>query len=268
MYKKIENLIDGTKGIIGEIVAEDIAPALATEMLKGTAIEAATGAVSAISPRIGGVMLAYKQKRWEHNWECFLQLIAEKQEELNAKLEKLEENQKDDIKSKYFPLISDYVGDEKQKEKIDFIVNGFQNMVSGANLQEDTLLMYYDTLNQISLLDIRVLKCYVNNSYIGDESVDTVSKVMKEYNIDVTQVRMIKEKLERLGLLESRNDVDMDSNIREMAKYLETVHKGKKAPNLKLKKINKNESFRATSFGRKFINFFTNEYKTEGEEVE
>ena len=54
----------------------------------------------------------------------------------------------------------------------------------------------------------------------------------------------------------------------EMAKYLETVHKGKKAPNLMLKKINKIESFRATSFGRKFINFFINEYKTEGEEVE
>ena len=69
MNEKVNDLIDATKGVIGEVLAEDAIPALATEMLKGTVMEAASGAVGLISPRIGGVMVAYQQRRWERNWE-------------------------------------------------------------------------------------------------------------------------------------------------------------------------------------------------------
>lgn len=48
MNEKIKDLVAGTTGVIGEIIAEDVVPVLGTEMLKGTVLEAATGAVSAI----------------------------------------------------------------------------------------------------------------------------------------------------------------------------------------------------------------------------
>lgn len=141
MNEKVNDLIDATKGVIGEVLAEDAIPALATEMLKGTVMEAASGAVGLISPRIGGVMVAYQQRRWERNWERYISLIVEHQDELNERLNRLEEVQREDVKKIYFPLISDYVGNEKQYEKIEFIVNGFINLASGINMQEDTTLM-------------------------------------------------------------------------------------------------------------------------------
>lgn len=51
MNERIKDLVDGTTGVIGEIIAEDVIPTLGAAMLKGTAIEVATGAVSAISPK-------------------------------------------------------------------------------------------------------------------------------------------------------------------------------------------------------------------------
>lgn len=265
MNEKIKDLADGTKGIIGEIIAEDVIPALGTEMLKGTVLEAATGAVSALSPRIGGVMIAYKQKRWERNWEKYISLIAEHQEEFNDRLNKLEENQRKEIKEIYFPLVSDYVGEQKQAEKIEFIVNGFINLSSGINMQEDAAMMYYDTLDQLSLLDLRVLKLY-NRRYLNEEKGDDIYSVMNDYQIDSAQVSLIKEKLLREGLLLSQNDEKMEENINNISEFVDGLSKNKK--NQKLRRINKisrSESYKITSYGRKFLNFFTqiSEHETE-----
>ena len=258
MNEKIKDLVAGTTGVIGEIIAEDVVPVLGTEMLKGTVLEAATGAVSAISPRIGGIMVAYKQKRWERNWEQYISLIAEHQEELNQRLNRLEEEQREKVKSTYFPLVSDYVGEEKQFEKIEFIVNGFINLSAGINMQEDTTLMYYDTLSQLSLLDLRVLKLYTDR-YVNEDQADNIYKVMDDYQIDTTQLLLIKEKLLRQGLLLSQNEEKIEENINNVSEFVEGLSKNKK--NLKLKRINKirrSDSYKITSYGIKLLNFFTN----------
>lgn len=266
MNEKIKDLVAGTTGVIGEIIAEDVVPVLGTEMLKGTVLEAATGAVSAISPRIGGIMVAYKQKRWERNWEQYISLIAEHQEELNQRLNRLEEEQREKVKSTYFPLVSDYVGEEKQFEKIEFIVNGFINLSAGINMQEDTTLMYYDTLSQLSLLDLRVLKLYTDR-YVNEDQADNIYKVMDDYQIDTTQLLLIKEKLLRQGLLLSQNEEKIEENINNVSEFVEGLSKNKK--NLKLKRINKirrSDSYKITSYGIKFLNFFTNIAEQQTEE--
>ena len=266
MNDKINDMIGATKGVIGEVLVEDAVPALAKEMLKGTVMEVASGTVGLISPRIGGVMVAYQQKRWERNWEKYISLIAEHQEELNTRLNRFEEKQIEKVKDIYFPLISDYVGNEKQSEKIEFIVNGFINLSSGINMQEDTTLMYYDTLSQLSLLDIRVLKLY-NHHYIGEEQVDDIYSVMNDYQIDMAQTSLIREKLLRQGLLLSKNNEKMEENINNISEYIEGLSKSKK--NLKLKRLNKiwkSDSYKITSYGIKFLNFFTNIAKQQIEE--
>nr|DAL63910.1 MAG TPA_asm: protein of unknown function (DUF4393) [Caudoviricetes sp.] len=258
MNDKTNDLIEATKGVIGEILVEDALPALAEEILKGTVMEAASGTVGLISPRIGGVMVAYQQRRWERNWEKYICLIVEHQDELNKRLDRLEEEQRKEVKNTYFPLISDYVGNEKQYEKIEFIVNGFINLSSGINMQEDITLMYYDTLSQLSLLDLRVLKIYAYQ-YFDEGCRDNISSVMKEYRIDIAQISLIREKLLRAGLLLSQNDEKMEENINNVSEFIEGLSKNKK--NLRLKKINKirrNDSYKITSYGRKFLNFFTN----------
>ena len=79
MKDKIQDLISATKGAIGEVLVEDAVPMLAEEMLKGTVLEVTSGAVGMLSPRIGGVMIAYQQRRWERNWENYISLIYERQ---------------------------------------------------------------------------------------------------------------------------------------------------------------------------------------------
>lgn len=268
MNEKINDIIDAAKGVVGEVLVEDAVPALAKEMLKGTVMEAASGTVGLISPRIGGVMVAYQQRRWERNWEKYISLIVEHQDELNARLNRLEEEQVKKVKDTYFPLISDYVGNEKQSEKIEFIVNGFINLSSGINMQEDTTLMYYDTLSQLSLLDIRVLKLY-NYYSIVEEQTDDIYSVMQDYQIDMAQTSLIREKLLRQGLLLSKNDEKMEENINNISEYVEGLSKNKKNSKLKrLNKIRKSDSYKITSYGIKFLNFFTNITKQQIEEEE
>ena len=258
MCEKIKMIIDSAKGEVAEILLDEAVPKVVSELLEGTVFEAVSEAAGIMIPGVGHIMLSYKQKKLEKRLERYLEKIVEKQDEINARLGKLEDSQRDEVKSNYFGLIADYAAQAKQEEKIDFIVTGFINISSGKILQEDTILMYYDTLDQLNLLDLRVLKTYVHPAPLGDESADDIHHIMEDYSLDFSQVAMLKDKLVRLGLLESRNDADMDENIRNMAQYLEDISKGKKNARLKkLKRISKSESYRATTYGRKFFAFFT-----------
>lgn len=107
MGKKINDLIDAAKGTVGEILSEDAAPALIAELLEGTVLESATGIMGAVSPRIGGLMVAYKQKRWERNWETYIAEIVQRQQEINDRLQKLEQEKVENFKNKVFPIVSD-----------------------------------------------------------------------------------------------------------------------------------------------------------------
>lgn len=260
MKEKIQDLISATKGVMGEVLAEDAVPMLAEEMLKGTVLEAASGAVSMISPRIGGVMVAYQQRRWERNWEKYISTICEKQDALNERLEKLNDEMRQKFRQEFFPLVSDFVPNEKQEEKIEMIVNGLINIASGVNGQDDIILMYYETLDQLSLLDLRILKLYLP-AYIGEHD-DSIWNVMQECQIDDSQARLVREKLDRLGLIQSRNEEKVNENIENVIKYVDDISKGKKNPKLKrIKNVPKSESYKITSFGMKFIRFFTELYK-------
>lgn len=256
MKEKIQDLIVATKGTIGEVLAEDVIPVLAEEMVKGTAIEAAGAAVSLVSPRIGGIMVAYQQKRWERNWEKYISTICEKQNVFNERLEKLDDEMRRKFSQDFFPLVSDFVPNEKQEEKIEMIVNGLINIALGVNGQDDIILMYYETLDQLSLLDLRILKLYLP-VYIDKERDDDIWKVKQECQIDDSQARLVREKLDRLGLIQSRNEEKMNENIENVIKYVEEIAKGKKNPRLKrIKTVPKSESYKITSFGLKFIKFF------------
>ena len=167
MDEKIKMIIDSAKGEVADILLEEAAPSLMSELLKGTVLEMASGAAGIMIPGVGHIMLSYKQKKLEKRLERYLAKIVENQDEINERLGKLEKSQRDEVKSNYFGLIADYAAQAKQEEKIDFIVTGFINISAGRNLQEDTILMYYDTLDQLSLLDLRVLKIYVYPASLG-----------------------------------------------------------------------------------------------------
>jgi len=235
------------KNIIEDIVDPAVGPVL--EMVGGICLE---GAAGIIVPGVGNMILAYKQQRLEKNVEDFIAQVVQRQDELNKRLEGLDTEKIELIQKHYFGLVTDYVLDVRQKAKIDYIVNGFINIAGMKDPQEDVVLLFYDTLDQLNLLDIRVLKLY----FYPRISDDDYYKVCDEFSLDYSQYGMIQEKLSRLGLLESKNEQKMDDNLKNIAIYLENADKGKKNNKLKINRISNSDSYNMTKFGRGFIDFF------------
>lgn len=268
MNDKIKDLLDSAKGEIADILLEEVAPSVAEEaakqMLQGAAVEVASQAAGLVIPGVGNMILSYKQKRMERNIEKFLEQIVQRQDELNKKLASLEQEQIKKFGRDCFGIVADYVPDVKQEEKIDYIVNGFVNLAGTQDVEVDKIMIFYDALDQLSMLEIRTLKVYYTNRYIGVDYVDSIVRIMEDYNMDNSQMKMIKEKLERLGLIESRNENSIQENVQNMADYLEDVTKGRRNPKLKkMKKISNSDSYRITSFGNRFMEFFVDQNEEE-----
>ena len=163
------------------------------------------GVIGSIAPGVVSAVLAYKQKRQERNYEKFLILLKERCSELEARLEKLEEESRKTFTSDYFGIISDYVLDEVQEEKIDYIVNGFVNLALIQSAKEDFVLSYYDTLRELRMVDIAILRTY---KYAEDSA-----RIRKSYGIDLNQHRLIEQKLVRLGLLDFKSGAPIESML-------------------------------------------------------
>lgn len=213
------------------------------------------GVVGTVAPGVMSLMLAYKQKRSERMIEEFMRETRVRQSEVEEKLLALEEEDLKEVKGKYFGLVLDYVIETKQEEKIKYIVNGFINLTEIKKLKEDVVLIYYDLLDGLNILDIRVLKIYSYN-----HEIETYSDIIEDANISYEQYELIQNKLKRLGLLETNGQSqyeEMFGNVKNMGEFLNLIEKGKKAK-LKFKKpgAGRLQSYKLTRLGRDFLVFF------------
>lgn len=216
--------------------------------------------IGTVAPGVMDAVLAYKQKRQERMYTKWLEELKARVDELEAVLKELPQNQFLEMKEKYFGMISDYVLEEVQEEKIKFLANGLINLSKIKEINENFVLTYYDTLQQLRMTDIAVLNLY-GAIYTGDTNGKTYLDILKEFSIDDEQYRAIREKLERLGLIvtkrEDKED-DLYKNIAIIQSYLESSSKGKKATLSGLKKLEKNDSYKLSRYGRLFLQFFIN----------
>ena len=141
---------------------------------------------------------------------------------------------------------------EKQQLKVSYHVNGFINLMNNE-ANDNLMLMFFHTMNQLTELDIDVLSLYDRNSQ------EDVISLCNRYNLKIEQVVVIKEKLERLGLIYSRNEEQRDSNIDAIVDYLNKVDKEQKKSKLRgvklpnIKKPNRSTSYTITSLGRDYL---------------
>lgn len=92
--------------------------------------------------------------------------------------------------------------------------------------------MFLKTLSQIRELSIKVLNLYSFNSE------DTENDIVNQLNIFYEQLRLIKEKLEKSGLLQSKNEEIHENNLELIVKYLQNIDKEKSKPgDIKLPKL-------------------------------
>lgn len=256
MGEKINALIHAAKGEIAEILLDEAVPVLAKEMMKGTVVDIASETIGIVLPGVGKIMLSYKQKRLERNLELFIGEVVQRQDEFNARLSALESQEAEKMKSVYFGMIADYVMEEQQEEKIHLLVNGFLHLAEKKDSKEDLALMYYNTLEELTLLDLRVLKLY-DHKHINDDSMD---KIWSDYGIDRSESSLIVEKLARMGLIENKRDAEYNKIFDNMKDIIEYLEKEQRNPGkARLKRLSKLTSFKSndlTKFGREFLAFF------------
>lgn len=147
------------------------------------------------------LLLSFKQHRLERNVLSDLKNIQSRQTELEYRMSKLFETDSAFI-TQITEALLDNIVDEIQEKMVEYNVNGYINLLKSDHTNIDLGLMFFKTMSQLNDLDIRILKVYSN---LGNDGESIVS-ICKKLNLELNQIRFIKEKLERFGLLQSRNE--------------------------------------------------------------
>lgn len=259
MKKKVKDLLLSTKD---ELVSTAIESETFSELIKTMGETVLSEGVSAIlgeilgmiAPRINGIRLSYRQKRFERNIIQEIKVILDRIELLELKYESLDEKVQEKFRTIYLWWLSDNVYEEKQEKKISYNVNGYINLMSNES-NDNLLLMFFNTINELTELDIDILRLY------NYDSEDNIWDLCKRNNLEPEQTIVIKEKLVRLGLLLCKNDVQRKSNMDTTIKYLEELDKdnnkkkphGVNFPKNKIRKINNSKSYSITNLGKNFL---------------
>lgn len=250
--------MDATKEEVGKEVVEKLLPAVIQEAAsflfdKGVGMLACE-IVGSVLPVANNVLLSYKQHRLERNVLNALNIVQNRQTEIEYKMNELLENNRAFI-TQVTEALLDNIVDEIQEKLVEYNVNGYINLLKSDHTNIDLGLMFFKTMSQLNDLDIRILKVYSN---LGTEGESIVS-ICNELDLEPNQIQFIKEKLERFGLLQSRHEEMNDDNLDNIVKYLEKVKREnrKKNPNdvkvPNLKRVRGTDSYRITSLGRHYL---------------
>lgn len=255
---KLKDLMDATKEEVGKEVVEKLLPAVVQEagnflFDKGVGMLACE-MVGSVVPVANNVLLSYKQHRLERNVLNALNIVQNRQTEIEYKMNELLENNRAFI-TQVTEALLDNIVDEIQEKMVEYNVNGYINLLKSDHTNIDLGLMFFKTMSQLNDLDIRILKVYSNLKTDGESIVS----ICNELNLELNQIQFIKEKLERFGLLQSRHEEMNDDNLDNIVKYLEKVKREnrKKNPNdvkvPNLKRVSGTDSYRITSLGRHYL---------------
>ncbi len=240
------------KAIVGMV--EDVLDVGAEGTVSIVCSMAAESLIGQVAPGVTTAVMAYKQKRFEKNIERFCQKIKDRQEEIDDRLVNLEEKHIAKFKNKYFPLVIDYVPDEPQEEKIDYLVNGLASIASCENLQEDFVLTYYDTLKDLRLADIDVLKFYYD-IFCARIVLDSDRAIFEESELSYEQYDAIRKKLVKMGLMQTLGEKEINRLYKAVIGIQDFLQgKSKKLPSGKLPKSS--ARYIISMFGVNFMEFF------------
>ena len=277
MFKKDKSVkgiaADVTSTILeeGTVTVLENLPMIATEAEKiignsaiSTTVQTLAGGIlGAIAPGVFSMGLTFQQKRFERNVTKLLQELNTHMTEVDKRLDKLDPEVREKfIDGSYRDILLDNIISENQEQKIQDNINGYINLMSVEDPNDDFVFSFFNTLAEMNELDIKVLKIY-RPAYerTEDEAYENYYTVIQSEGIDDQQYDFIREKLVRLGMLTSKNEERRDKNLEtigntltELLKQIGAKHpKDVKPP--KLEKISRSDSYRVTPLGRQFLQF-------------
>lgn len=94
---------------------------------------------------------------------------------------------------KLTPIVFEKIINEHEDDKIDFILNGFENCVKNEITDLDKILFYFDIISDLRLLELR--------RFISYSKVFNVNRLSEENSEEAMMLKSIDEKLHREGLI-------------------------------------------------------------------
>lgn len=227
-------------------------------------------------PIVGDAIKNFKIERRFNNIEQFINQLSDKIDFFIGKNEQLSMIDKK-IYSDLLIYAIDSVERYDQEEKVAYLVNGLENMIKVEDISYDIGYLYINMLNQLSILDLSVLKLY-GRIYIQDDKreFETYEDILDYFHIERHQYQAIQDNLYNLGLLRKKNEKNtekdfknikdnlerIDNNIEQIHSYLKVVNNGRKK-NPKLKNIKSGrikfeikDRYELNKFGIDFIKYF------------
>ncbi|GAE35604.1 hypothetical protein [Halalkalibacter akibai] len=266
---KRKNLKETGKGLTLETVlsvGSDTAAEVAKNSITSVVGDILVDTAGSLIPGVSGAVQNYKRNRFERNMTTFAEYLYTKIEDIRVNLEHKSDEQKEKI-DQLFHYVMDYVIDEQQEDKIEYMVNGFVNITEHEQVSDDFILTYYDVLKELRIVDISVLRLMYSSRFMFDqEARETFQDVMERRGISYEQYESVRRNLLRIGLLTTKTDLNITDDLDEIAKrfkelytYLDKLtnprNKGS-LPKLKEPKMKSKENFEMSKFGRDFVEFF------------
>lgn len=247
---KIKDLLSATKEETVDIVVSEALPE-AVETILGEIVPEASAAIfggilGTVAPGINGIRMGYKQKRLERNVSSAIAVMTKRIDVLEARVSDLNAEMKNRFEGPYLEWLLDVMLDEREEGKIPHYMNGYINLISN-DVNDNLVLMFIDTISELTMLDIEVLQLY------SLDAQENVVELCNRYNLSYEQLAVVKRKLNRLGLLEDRNDMIRDSNIDELAKYMQSIKKNNNSKIPKMSKVTRTTRYQMTALGKNYL---------------
>ena len=208
-----------------------------------------------IAGTLTAATFAYWKQRAEQNLIKMVQHLADASRDdtrqISQSWNKLGENRKKVFKEAFFPTTADYVADEKEVEKVAHITEGLLYAIENETLEERTFNELNDILSQLRKIDLQVLNDYFENPFSPDK---------QEINYD--ELKYIKSKLEKMGLIGSDRQEKISNVLKEIANNIHDLG-NRMQTKVKLQNIQRNyqvrtnisEHFRISALGNQMVKF-------------
>ncbi|MFC6809578.1 hypothetical protein ACFQEP_14605 [Lactococcus lactis subsp. hordniae] len=226
------------------------------------------GAMVDTIPVVGRILTNYYTKKQLHNTEVLLS-------ELSKRVEEIEENlsSKTDGEKVALNDLMGYVYEKAiqtiQDEKISYMLDGYINLTKIENVSADITYIYYDTLDQLTILDLSVLKFFFKKQVYFEniDGYDNYKELMKDFGIEDHQFQAVEKNLYRMSLLDDGGEDDTDKYFKNCMKQMNDNFKllnsyaskgdARLLRNIKeVKPYRTREHLRISQFGRDFVRFF------------
>lgn len=277
LVDNIFSFLKTSASAVGEQIISQQGLETGMEMLGGAALDTGLGFV----PGIGNAVSSYRTNRKIQNIEAFGKELSKRVDSLQNSVNnmEIEDKQKADAILDY-ALVS--VESYTQEEKISYLANGIDIIFKNSNISYDISYLYINTLNNLTILDISVLKIYTNNTYTNygkSHEFNSYQDILDKFNIEYEQYQGIQSNLYRMGILETQTDRLIEKDLSEIEKTVNAIEKDvknihsiigdlidpkksvKKIPSLSAKspKIKSKDRYEISKFGREFYQYFISE---------